>query len=829
MANSWFRNLKIRTKISIIVTTAVIVSVTVVGGVLSYQTISRSQKDLKALEVERMTEVRQKLVDIVDAAYTVVEQIHNQSATVDGIKEHYGKELKGMLDIPFSILTDEYDKMITFVDNRGTGLLETFQARAQHSAIDSIRQLRFGDKGYFWINDTTPKMIMHPILPGLDGQDLTNFKKEGEVVMADGTNTPMFQAFVQEAKAHPEGALVAYPWPDPNNISRWKLKVSLVRLFKPWGWVVGTGLYVDDFTKEAKDRAKSTIGDMRYGNGNYLFIQNDNYELIVHPDAKIVGQNMKDFQDDAGVYPFQEIGMRANREGRGFVEYRWSKPGSEESQPKLTYIRYFKPWKWIVCTGAYLDDIKTKSDQKRAELQKEIQERIYFMIGAAAIITLFIVLLALWVSAKFIERPIRRTVDMLRDIAQGQGDLTCRLKDGSTDEIGELATWFNTFVDKLQELLKQVAEEVKHLTASSGDLSEVASRLSDKAEEMSRNADSATAATSQALGRIEGMATAAQEVSTQVVTVARSSGEVNRNMMEAGNATQHVSGNINTVAASAEQMSASVSTVATAVEEMYASLNEVAKNAGRGAHVTSDATDQADQSSVIVNSLGSAAKEIGDVIDLIRGIAAQTNLLALNATIEAASAGEAGKGFAVVAGEVKALAKQTAGATEDIREKIESIQENTTSAVAAIKSIAALITEIDRIMHTIASAVEEQTATTNEISKNIAEVAEAAGTVSSNVHQAALEAASAADRVDEAVKFEKEISRHIDEVAKAAMAIAEDSAEAASGTNHAAESVAEVHEAVKVTTGNTGRIHDAALSLNQLAGRLKKLVDQFKV
>ena len=148
-------------------------------------------------------------------------------------------------------------------------------------------------------------------------------------------------------------------------------------------------------------------------------------------------------------------------------------------------------------------------------------------------------------------------------------------------------------------------------------------------------------------------------------------------MREIGASTELVSNNLNMVASAAEEMSASVNNVAAAIEEMYSSLNEVARNAARGAGVTGGAANSAEKTSNIVHELGDSAKEIGDVVDLIKGIAAQTNLLALNAAIEAAGAGEAGKGFAVVANEVKELARQTGKATEDIRERVGTIQANT--------------------------------------------------------------------------------------------------------------------------------------------------------
>jgi methyl-accepting chemotaxis protein len=196
---------------------------------------------------------------------------------------------------------------------------------------------------------------------------------------------------------------------------------------------------------------------------------------------------------------------------------------------------------------------------------------------------------------------------------------------------------------------------------------------------------------------------------------------------------EQTSGQANVVSAAAEQVNKNVQTVATGTEEMTASIREIAKNANEAARVATQAVKVADTTNQTVNKLGESSAEIGKVIKVITSIAQQTNLLALNATIEAARAGEAGKGFAVVANEVKELAKETAKATEDIGQKIETIQADTRGAVAAIGQISTIISQINDIQNTIASAVEEQSATTNEISRNVAEAAKGSAEIAQNI------------------------------------------------------------------------------------------------
>jgi methyl-accepting chemotaxis protein len=256
-------------------------------------------------------------------------------------------------------------------------------------------------------------------------------------------------------------------------------------------------------------------------------------------------------------------------------------------------------------------------------------------------------------------------------------DLTARVDQDRQDEIGQLGRCLNLFVEKVHDLLIQIAATAQHVSRASEELSTTSQQITANSEETSAQA--------------------------KVVS----------------NATQQVSQNLQTVASGAE--------------EMGASIKEIAKNATEAAKVATSAVKVAESTTATVSRLGDSSTEIGQVIKVITSIAQQTNLLALNATIEAARAGEAGKGFAVVANEVKELAKETAKATEDISRKIEAIQTDTKAAVDAIASISGVINQINDISSTIATAVEEQNATTNEMSRNVSEAAQGSSEIASNI------------------------------------------------------------------------------------------------
>ncbi|MCA9213452.1 MAG: methyl-accepting chemotaxis protein [Planctomycetales bacterium] len=311
----------------------------------------------------------------------------------------------------------------------------------------------------------------------------------------------------------------------------------------------------------------------------------------------------------------------------------------------------------------------------------------------ALVAVLVVVGVAVFVSAKIVQ-PVRQNLALLKAI-QGEGDLTKRLDDARHDEFGELAGGFNSFIDQLRSIVTDMANGAEILSNSSTVLTNAATDL----------------------------ATGAGEATKQHSTVASAAGELATNMDDMASSTSHVSAN--------------VKDVARAVEEMTLSINEVAANAEKSASVAAQAAQLVSVSNAKVAELGNAADEIGKVIQVIQDIAEQTNLLALNATIEAARAGESGKGFAVVATEVKELAKQTAAATDDIRRRIEGIQNSTGEAVDAIGAISDVINNVNDVSRTIAAAVEEQSVTTKQISNTVSQTASAAESVAGGVNKSA--------------------------------------------------------------------------------------------
>jgi methyl-accepting chemotaxis protein len=273
-------------------------------------------------------------------------------------------------------------------------------------------------------------------------------------------------------------------------------------------------------------------------------------------------------------------------------------------------------------------------------------------------------------------KPLRRMIGVL-DTAAKENNLVERVPVKTNDEIGELGRWFNAFMDKLQIVISKVGSNTTVVAASSGQLNEASQQMS----------------------------ASAVQTSAQASVVSTAAAEVSQNLQ----------------------------TVATGTEGMTASIKEIASNATQAARIATEAVKAAETANTTMEKLGKSSMQIDQVVKTITSIARQTNLLALNATIEAARAGEAGKGFSVVAGEVKELANQTAKATEDIRQKIATIQGDAKNAVTAIETIGRVINQVNEISSTIASAVEEQNATTSEIAKNVSQAAAGSSEITKNI------------------------------------------------------------------------------------------------
>jgi methyl-accepting chemotaxis protein len=467
----------------------------------------------------------------------------------------------------------------------------------------------------------------------------------------------------------------------------------------------------------ARKTAAARISKLRYGNDDYFWINDLGPRMIMHPTKpELDGQDLTDNKDPNGKRLFVEFVNVVKKQGSGFVDYQWPKPGKDAPQPKLSYVTGFEPWGWVIGTGVYIDD-----------LQAQLWESARTVIFAALVV---IVLLGA-VTLIMARRMSSALVAMSGSVTKlGEGDFGVELPGLSRrDELGDMARSIEQFKVKAEQKAHDEADakaRQDQLAASQRkrDMHRLAEEFESAVGEIVETVSTASARLESSAGMLTSTAERSQELTAKV-------------------------------AAASEEASANVQSVASATEELTSSVNEISRQVHESARMANEAVDQARKTNDRVGELSKAAARIGDVVELINTIAGQTNLLALNATIEAARAGEAGRGFAVVASEVKALAEQTAKATGEIGLQITGIQAATQESVGAIKEIAGTIEKLSEISSTIAAAMEEQGAATQEISRNVQQASLGTQEVSSNiadVQRGASETGTASSQVHSAAQ-----------------------------------------------------------------------------
>ncbi|SEH25201.1 methyl-accepting chemotaxis protein [Magnetospirillum fulvum] len=429
---------------------------------------------------------------------------------------------------------------------------------------------------------------------------------------------------------------------------------------------------------DAVAAALDTIRGLRYGDGEYFFVSDVSGVMMMHPIKKeLEGKNLNNIQDKTGRYFYRDFFQQSGKSG--YVSYYWPKPGHDEAVEKLSYVKSFEPWKMVLISGVYMDDVKARFQDYAG---------LMILTGTVGII---VIVIAAILFRRHMVAPLNDITTAIDRLLAGNTEVTLAASD-RRDEVGVLTTAVVRFSDTLRQMKALEASAAAEQEKAEASQRAILNRLATQIEDEIKGIAQAVATSA------ENMRTAANDLVTLSQSTTKQTDQI---------------------AQASDRATSSVQTVASAAEELAASIREIGSQAATSTRVASSAVDEANKTGEQIRSLADSVDQISQVINLITDIASQTNLLALNATIEAARAGEAGKGFAVVAGEVKTLANQTAQATDSIIAQVQSVQTATSGAVEAIRTITARINEINGISSAIAAAVEEQAAATREIAASV--------------------------------------------------------------------------------------------------------------
>ncbi|AXH13597.1 cache domain-containing protein [Halarcobacter bivalviorum] len=550
--------------------------------------------------------------------------------------------------------------------------------------------------------------------------------------------------------------------------------------------------------EEAKQNALKAIEKIRYGEEGYFWINDISLNMLMHPVSKsLVGRNVSEVKDPEGKYFFKEIEKIAKDKASGLVTYVWNKPGFDKPQPKYTYIEVFKPWGWVIATGSYLDDVENSVAQMQALSDEDTADAIMVIFIGVILLTVIISTIVVFIANRMIVKPLSKLTGTVKALTKFSS-ADQKININSKDEIGDLARYFNEYLESIRKVTAQdqkiVEESEKAIemvragffaykvessteNRSTNDLKNAINVLIDEFKEHLGEVNSALNEYSKGnfeydfdvknvsgnLGSVvRGTKSIGDNVSEILATIMTSGEKLANNIEILTSSATSLSDSANAQAASLEETAAAVEEINSNIQnstqnmEKMKELDDVVMNSAQKGQ------ELAHQTATSMDEINTEVESIADAITVIDQIAFQTNILSLNAAVEAATAGEAGKGFAVVAAEVRNLANRSAEAAKEIKDLVEKATSKAnngkTIADTMIKGYDELqnaIVQTKQIIDNVANASKEQ-------GLGIAQINDAITILDKNTQENASDATSIANLANEV----KELSTNLISVAQ---------------------------------------------------------------
>jgi len=637
------QKISINLRLQIIVLVAVIVTSFILVLVSSNSIGNLSDKNIESYKIEAMQNKKEAVKANAELAVEVVKSYHRRL-------ESYGDNfLDNKINMIFSIVNSQYEQYKN----------EMSEDELKSHILHVVSSVRYMGSNYFWVNDFDYKMVMHPIKKSLTGK---YFK--------DNPKVPFVALGVDALKkSGGNSAFIQYSFYSPKS-KKYLHKKSIVRVFKPYNWIIGTGVYPKEIEAKLKKDALKQISKLRYGKNGYFWVNDMNYKMIMHPikpnfDGKIFLNTSK--------VPFVELGVNAIKKSGGnsaFIEYSFFQPSTGKEAHKVSYVELFKPWGWVIGTGSYTDDVDAKILKMKEQSSKTTGSTILRIGVVSLVLAVLLALIVSFIIKKSVVKPIQELEDVMVAISEDK-DLSRDIDTNAPLEISKISQGFSRLLSSLREIISESKSSSIENSSISRELSATSLKVGKNVEKSVLIVEDTTKKANNIIAKME-----------QTIE--------NTNLS-------------NKEIAKADEM------LGEAKGKMVELANVVRESADSGVELAEK-----------INTLSSDTEQIKNVLEVISDIADQTNLLALNAAIEAARAGEHGRGFAVVADEVRKLAERTQKSLSEINATINVVVQAISTASEEMTSNSK---EIEKLVD-ISSEAEEKIEITTQIVQNAAKTSE---------------------------------------------------------------------------------------------------------
>ena len=650
--------MNVKSKLLTVVSVIMLASGVVISVVLATYLQMDAKKQIADIRAAEMQKARKALTDYADLAYETVKANYELAHDMKYLEKTYGRRLENVVDTAAAIIQEQMDLV------KAGSINET---EAKERAAQAISKIRFDDgTGYIWINNTErplPRVIMHPMVPAYNGKVVTDPRFN----CAFGRGVNLFKGAVDVCQRNGKG-FIDYVWDkkDKNGRIKTQPKLSFVKLIPEWGWILGTGVYVDDAVHDAIDKIKSDVGNMRYDNGAGYFWINDTTtplpKMVMHPinpalNGKILNDSKFNCALGKGVNLFKAAVDVSAGSGEGFFDYVWPKGNSSEPKPKLSIAKRFNALNWVIGTGIYIDDIDEMVAQRAAEIRKQVGHMIMLVIVCVLIVVVVSMLLLTVVINKSVVAPLTAVINGLFSSSKQVTDASTQVAQSS------------------QQMAEGSSEQASSLEETSSSLEEMASMTRQNAD----NAAQVNTLMKEAAGFVDHGVEAMRRMTTTIDDIKNSSTEtakIIKTIDEIAFQTNLLALNAAVEAARAGEAGKGFAVVAEEVRNLAqrsaeaakstaSMIEESQKNANAGVDVASEVSEKLDsiqessqKVATLVAEIASASKEQSQGIDQVNTAVAEMDKVVQQNAANAEESASASEEMSSQAEELNAMVAQ---------------------------------------------------------------------------------------------------------------------------------------------------------------------------